>query len=649
MGESALLGKARTALRSYFGFADFRPGQGEVIDGLLARRDCLAVMPTGAGKSLCYQVPALVLGGLTIVVSPLISLMADQVESLRSAGIRAAYLNSSQTSAEQGSVLRQAAAGELTLLYVAPERLAMPGFTQLAAHAAITQVAIDEAHCISQWGQDFRPSYLDIPRFIAGLPTRPVVGAFTATATEQVRADIAARLGLREPLEVTSGFDRPNLSFEVREVLGQPAKDRALLDFIAGHADASGIVYCSTRNAVDSVCALLCEQGYKATSYHAGLSEDARRTNQESFVYDRARVMVATNAFGMGIDKSNVSYVVHYNIPMNLESYYQEAGRAGRDGSPATCLLLYASRDVHTCEFLITHGADATPDAPTAADEAAQAARDGRETHDFALLRQMVHYATTTDCLRATILRYFGESAPPVCGNCSNCRTSFEELDATTDAQKVISCVYRLRERNRTLGKSTVAAILRGSRSAKVLQAGYATLSTYGIMASASAQHVGAVIDALVDRGYLTLTCGQYPMLEWNARTRELLAPGSSFTLKRPAEPLRPAAVQPGEKPAAGHARRSPAQTALSPEEYALFEALREERAAIAQREGVPAYIVFSDATLMDMCRRLPRDEAGFLEVNGVGQVKCERYAQAFLGCIRGHLAPEEGAAEPLA
>jgi ATP-dependent DNA helicase RecQ len=627
-------GAALGVLRERFGYDGFRPGQGEVVEQLLAGRDCLAVMPTGAGKSLCFQVPALLQPGLSIVVSPLISLMKDQVSALRDNGIAATCLNSTLSVAEQHEVLRLVALKSLKLLYVAPERLRSPDFLAAVAGIELSLVAVDEAHCISQWGQDFRPSYLDIPRFIDSLPVRPPVGAFTATATLQVRDDIKLLLGLQEPFELVSGFDRPNLFFEIRRPKGRDGKERELLGFLRSRPGESGIIYCSTRNATEEVCELLCAEGLPATRYHAGLSDVERHRNQEDFVYDRRSIMVATNAFGMGIDKSNVSYVVHFNMPMNLEGYYQEAGRAGRDGSPATCLLLYAPADVRTCEYIITHSNDGPDVDPET--------RAVLVAHDLELLRQMTFYATTNDCLRHHILRYFGEAAPISCGNCSNCLSAFEEVDATVDAQKIISCLHHLRKQGRQLGKTAVVGILRGSRERRLLDMGADQLSTYGIMAMSSVHRVRMIIDTLVEQGYLTLTGSEYPTLQWNSRTHELLPGGTSLHIKLPIE--KPAAED--TEKGGGKRRRKrhgsdggesavDAGIDAGPVDSALFARLKDLRTTIAREEGKPAYIVFSDATLRDMCRRLPGNEAEFLEVSGVGQTKLERYGEQFLQALQ--------------
>ena len=613
-------------LRQTFGYQEFRPHQAEIVYAALAGRDALAVMPTSAGKSICYQVPALALDGLTIVVSPLISLMADQVGALRQMGVAASYLNSTLAAPERASVLHGVASGALRLLYVAPERLDDPAFVETVTARGVSLLAVDEAHCISQWGNDFRPSYQRIIDFLEALPVRPAVMALTATATRAVRRDIREALALRDPLVVLASFDRPNLFFSVERPRGRAEKDRALVAFCRERAERSGIVYCSSRRAVEEVCELLRDEGLAATRYHAGLPAAERERNQDDFLYDRARVMVATNAFGMGIDKSNVSYVVHYNLPLSLENYYQEAGRAGRDGTRAECLLLYSPGDVHTAEFLLSRS-DPREDL-TAEQRALLAERDAER------LRQMVFYATTTECLRAHILRYFGEEAPAYCGACGNCLTDYDETDATEDALKVVSCVARIAQRGRSAGASMVVDVLRGSRGEKVRQRGFDTLSTYGIMADASAAHVRAVLDELVFRGVLARTGGDYPVVALTASSGAFLrheAPWDEpFVLK--VARGKPKAERVPATPAKARSATDVSELdATGQELYVRLAALRGE---LAREQGVPAYIVFSNATLVDMCAKRPRTSEEFLGVSGVGAKKAELYADAFLAEI---------------
>lgn len=576
-------------LRQTFGYQEFRPHQAEIVDAALAGRDALAVMPTSAGKSICYQVPALALDGLTIVVSPLISLMADQVGALRQMGVAASYLNSTLAAPERASVLHGVASGALRLLYVAPERLDDPAFVETVTARGVSLLAVDEAHCISQWGNDFRPSYQRIIDFLEALPVRPPVMALTATATRAVRRDIREALALRDPLVVLASFDRPNLFFSVERPRGRAEKDRALVAFCRERAERSGIVYCSSRRAVEEVCELLRDEGLTATRYHAGLPAAERERNQDDFLYDRARVMVATNAFGMGIDKSNVSYVVHYNLPLSLENYYQEAGRAGRDGTRAECLLLYSPGDVHTAEFLLSRS-DPREDL-TAEQRALLAERDAER------LRQMVFYATTTECLRAHILRYFGEEAPAYCGACGNCLTDYDETDATEDALKVVSCVARIAQRGRSAGASMV-------------------------------------VDVLVFRGVLARTGGDYPVVALTASSGAFLrreAPWNEpFVLK--VARGKPKAERVPATPAKARSATDVSELdATGQELYVRLAALRGE---LAREQGVPAYIVFSNATLVDMCAKRPRTSEEFLGVSGVGAKKAELYADAFLAEI---------------
>ena len=632
-------------LHDTFGYDSFRPHQAEIIDAALAGRDVLAVMPTSAGKSICYQVPAIVLGGLTVVVSPLISLMTDQVGALRQLGVAAACLNSSLTPAERDGVLHDAATGYLRLLYVAPERLDEPGFLELARTQGIALLAVDEAHCISQWGNDFRPSYQRIREFIDALPTRPPVCALTATATRQVREDIERSLGLRDPFCVVASFDRPNLSFLVERPASLKAKSQALAAFIRERADRSGIVYCSSRRAVEEVTDELCEQGLAATRYHAGLAPAEREQNQSDFLYDRKTVMVATNAFGMGIDKSNVSYVVHYNLPLSLENYYQEAGRAGRDGTKAECLLLYTAGDVRTAEYLLskTERDDLTPEQ-----------LEELRAHDEERLRQMVFYATTTECLRAHILRYFGEEAPAYCGNCTNCLTDYEERDERVNALKIVSCVARIQQHalrtgafSTSAGAGAIVDILRGAQSKRVLDRGWETLTTFGIMDNVPVAHIRSLIDELVYRGVLTRASGKYPTISMNEQSMPFLRSEEPFVVRiakgkpRGKRPSRPEDAKRAGTPARGGSGFA-ADYEPTPDDTALFSELRGLRAQLAREQQVPPYLIFTNATLQALCQKRPQTSKELLEVPGVGAKKAERYGEAFLAKIAAH-APEEG------
>ena len=607
---------AQEILKQYFGYDSFRPGQDELVQAILSGRDTLGIMPTGAGKSICYQVPALALPGLTLVVSPLISLMKDQVGALNEAGVPAACINSAMSFEEMRDALYFAGRGQYKLLYVAPERLTAPFFLDFARRVPISMVTVDEAHCISQWGQDFRPSYLKILDFLAALPQRPLVSAFTATATAEVRDDIIRALGLEDPFVITTGFDRPNLYFAVEKPSSKPT---ALLAHLMQRRDKSGIVYCSTRKTVEEVCDMLLSRGLPATRYHAGLDPEERLANQDDFLYDRKTVMIATNAFGMGIDKSNVSFVLHYNMPKNMESYYQEAGRAGRDGEAADCILLYNGQDVRTAEFLIEHShenEDESMDEKT---------RRQLIERDMERLKQMTFYATTTDCLRRYILNYFGEKAPLCCGHCGNCDTNFEEVDATMDARKILSCVYRLDERRLHFGKTVVAAVLTGSKSEQINRFHLDTLSTYNIMHEQTAVRVRQLIDVLLERGLLTADPERYNALFLTQTGNALMRGRGELRIKLPRE----------KKPETA-ARRTEELAADVDEK--LFEKLRALRTKVAQRAGVPPYVVFSNATLADMAARQPKSEYELLGVRGVGEAKARRYGAEFVDCIRAYL-----------
>lgn len=604
------------ALQKHFGYTAFRPGQEDIIAGILAGRDVLGVMPTGAGKSICYQLPAVLSEGTSIVISPLISLMKDQVNALVENGIAAAYLNSSLTPAQQGTVISRAAQGAYKIIYVAPERLDTGGLSSIANAAPISMVTVDEAHCISQWGQDFRPSYLKISGFIESLPRRPVVAAFTATATPKVRADITAMLGLRDPFTLTTGFNRENLYFEVRRPRKKPD---ALLEYVERNKEKSGIIYCATRKTVEDVCASLVRHGYPSTYYHAGMDDESRGRSQDDFQYDRKPVMVATNAFGMGIDKSNVSYVIHYNMPKSIESYYQEAGRAGRDGEPADCILFYAKKDVQTNKFLIEK----------AGEPAGEAGRPDIVAYNLDLLKHMTYYCTTADCLRAHIIKYFGEQIGPHCGNCGNCLTQFEEVDATVEAQKILSCVYRLERMGRSYGKAMVAQVLRGSKSERLLRLKLDKQSTYGVMKDVAMGKVINIIDYLIEQGYLSVTEGEYPTIGTTPRAAGVLRGEKQVRMKLPKEKEIPEPLK-----VVGHA------------DPTLLAALRQKRSELAAAARVPAYVIFTDASLRDMCAKQPLTKEAFRQVSGVGDVKLKKYADTFLDVIR-DFAPQDDPAPP--
>ena len=599
-------------LERYFGYRSFRRGQEEVVDSLLSGRDALAIMPTGVGKSLCYQIPALMLDGVTLVVSPLISLMKDQVNALTAQGVRAAYLNSSLNDAQFNKALANMTNGMYKIVYVAPERLKSSRFIRAAKSIRIPLIAVDEAHCVSQWGQDFRPSYLNIAEFIAELPERPTIGAFTATATAEVKQDIVRILGLHDPLELTTGFDRPNLFFSV---LRPSSKPQTLEKLVKERGNKTGIIYCSTRKRVEEVCSSLCAKGFSATRYHAGLSDEERRKNQDDFVYDRKQIMVATNAFGMGIDKSDVRYVIHYNMPKNLESYYQEAGRAGRDGEDSDCILMFGQQDIETAHFFIEN----TEPNPELTEEQNDAFREKEEER----LSFMIAYCKTKGCLRAYMLRYFGDTADDHCEKCSNCLTSFKTVDVTIDAQKILSCIVRTGQR---FGAQTISDVLRGKESQWVKSFRLTEQSTFALLKGVRQKKIKSLIDELETQGYVTYVGAGKPILKvtdagW------LVLKGKAQVQAREALSIRTTAN--AEK--------------ISETNAELFEALRALRAEIAQKRGVPAFVIFSDSALHDMCLKLPTTDAEFLAVNGVGEAKLKQYGAVFIPVIKRYTPTKRG------
>ena len=597
-------------LQRVFGYDQFRPGQEALIDGVLSGRDVFGIMPTGGGKSMCYQIPALLLPGITLVVSPLISLMRDQVMALKAAGIQAAFINSTLTASQLHAVYRNLRAGQYKLVYVAPERLDTPSFLDLAAQLPIQFLAVDEAHCISQWGQDFRPSYLRIVQFIQALPRRPVIGAYTATATEQVRQDVERILMLRSPVRTVTGFDRPNLYFEVQK---PEMRDQQLRQLIRHRQGKSGIVYCSTRKNVETVCQMLCDQGFSATRYHAGLSEQERNENQEDFLYDRKPIMVATNAFGMGIDKSNVSFVIHYNMPKSMEAYYQEAGRAGRDGSPAECILLYKGFDVQTARFLINNGSEN--------EELDPAQREIIRQQDLRRMEAMVGYCKTNQCLRHYILDYFGQKAPELCGNCGNCQGNFQEVDITRQAQMILSCMKRIYDkRGCWVGASVVAMTLRGSRDKRILEMGLDSLPTYGLMKDHGRSEIHSMLDHLEAEGYIQSE-QEYQTLFLTQKAARVLFHGEQVMMKMERQ------IQPSQE-----------EKRLTAENADLFDVLKELRFQLAKEAGVPAFVIFSNATLVDMAQKQPKTLSEFKRVSGVGEIKAAWYGEAFLSKIRSYL-----------
>ncbi len=599
-----------TVLRDYFGYSDFRPGQEELIGAILSGRDAFGIMPTGGGKSICYQVPAMLLPGVTFVISPLISLMQDQVTALRQAGVPAAYFNSSLSLEQLRTVFSNARAGKYKIVYVAPERLETESFARLADGLSVDLVAVDEAHCISQWGQEFRPSYLKIVDFIKSLRRRPVVAAFTATATEEVRRDVERILELRDPVKIVTGFDRPNLRYEV---MRPKQKNTELVRYIRKHGNRSGIVYCATRKKVESVCGLLRECGIAATRYHAGLDEEERRKNQEDFLFDRCTVMVATNAFGMGIDKSNVRYVIHYNMPKSLEAYYQEAGRAGRDGESADCLMLFSAGDIMTARFLIENGSESRE---LSAEERARILEA-----DLGRLEIMAGYCKTTECYRGYILDYFGQSHPKSCGNCGNCSAVFDNKDITTEAQMILSCIKRIETKlDYNVGATLLMDTLRGGHTDKIRALRLDKLSTYGLMRNDKPQEIKLYIDRLEELGYI-YTDKKYKALHLTDKAGAVLFRGEKVIFKR-------------KKEAPAKKKKQKSITA-QPEIHDTFEELRALRRRIADEEGMPAFVVFTDAALRDMAEKMPVTEAEFLEVSGVGLAKLQKYGKVFLKKIR--------------
>lgn len=605
------LAEKKKILRRYFGYDDFREGQEVLIDSILSGRDTFGIMPTGAGKSLCFQIPALIFQGITLVISPLISLMKDQVGALNQAGIHAAYLNSSLTSNQYFKALKLAGEGRYSIIYVAPERLLSDSFLDFACHGEIAMVAVDEAHCVSQWGQDFRPSYLKITEFIERLPCRPVVSAFTASATKEVREDIIDILMLQNPTVMSTGFDRPNLYFEVQSPKN---KYQALMNYLKKHIGESGIIYCLTRKQVEEVCGNLLKAGISATRYHAGLSDEERKNNQDNFIYDCATVMVATNAFGMGIDKSNVRYVVHYNMPKNMESYYQEAGRAGRDGEPAECILYYSGQDVVMNQFFIENNQDNK--------ELDELTKKLVHERDHERLRKMTFYCFTNECLRDYMLRYFGEYGGNYCGNCSNCMTQFEEADVTEIAAALMGCV---RESGQRYGINVLIDAVHGANTAKIRQYQMDRNPYYGSLSKVPVYKLRQVTNYLLVEGYIRLTNDEYMLVKLTEKTREVLEGDTVLVMKMARE------REKREKNEVKTKQKLFGAGQLQAKDESLFLKLRALRTEIAREERVPPYIVFSDKSLIHMCILKPKTKAEMLKVTGVGEFKYEKYGERFL------------------
>ena len=631
--------RALEALNRYFGYDSFRPGQSGIVSAILTGHDVLGVMPTGAGKSICYQIPAAILPGVAIVISPLISLMRDQVDALNDVGLPAAFINTTQTPDEQDLVFAQSLSGQIKLLYVAPERLETERFRNFAVRVPISLVAVDEAHCVSQWGQDFRSSYLGIGEFIAGLPTRPTVAAFTATATERVRRDIVSILGLHTPSITVTGFDRPNLYFDV---ISMPRKDKAswVASYIASHPDESGIVYCATRKETEALAESLnsavaelraaggadvSDIGTIAVAYHGGMSADAREKAQRDFVTDRVPVVVATNAFGMGIDKSNVRFVIHHNMPESIEAYYQEAGRAGRDGEPSRCTLLWNESDIVTRRRLL----DSDYENERLTPEEQEAVRASKRR----LLDAMVGYCRTTDCLHAYMTRYFGETAGAAAktdgkcvGGCANCEHTFETIDVTDIARAVSRCVHDV---NQHVGSGKIVKVLRGSKAQDLSYLNPESLLSFGMLDEVPEARIRDVLSQMATDGFLTIAEGRLPIVGFGPRAAETVAPEFHYDIKK-------------IKRADARARRTPDVSTPAVGSYvpddgdeALFQKLRALRLDIARELGKPPYIVFSDKTLRDMVRVKPITDDQFLAVNGVGESKLKQYGERFMSAIR--------------
>lgn len=623
MKEDRMVKDKYKVLKEIFGYDTFRDGQEELVDSTLNGRDVLGIMPTGAGKSICFQVPALLFEGISLIISPLISLMKDQVTALNQLGVHAAYINSSLTEGQYRKAMENAAKGQYKIIYVAPERLMTDSFLSLVSSVDISMVAVDEAHCISQWGQDFRPSYLKIVEFINMLPHRPVIVAYTATATKVVKEDISCILGLEDPTVVVTGYDRKNLYFAVKKPKNKMTE---LLAYLEKNGDKSGIIYCNTRKNVEEVHEALMREGYLTAKYHAGLSDSARKQNQEDFIYDIKPIMVATNAFGMGIDKSNVRFVIHYNMPKDIESYYQEAGRAGRDGEPSECILLYSGQDVKINEFLISK--------QTENEDLDYEERELIRERDNERLRKMTFYCATNECLRDYILRYFGEYGGNYCGNCENCLKEFEDIDVTNEAVNIINMVKSSGER---YGINAIIDGIHGSENAKVRQFRLDRNPYYGTLKKTTVVRIRQIMNDLLIKGYLFLTTNEYPVLKMTELGGEVIHEenGKTVIMKLPKEVEKaPAKQKAGKK-----------QKVVDVKYPNLFERLRQKRYELAQQNHVPPYIIFSDKTLKEMSTYLPCTKPAMLEINGVGTNKYDKYGEEFMGLVITYM--EENGIQP--
>ena len=591
--------KEQKLLKQYFGYDNFRPGQEKIISNILSKKDVLGIMPTGAGKSICYQIPALVLPGITIVISPLISLMKDQVDTLNQLGIPSTYINSSLSNSEYSQTIENLKLNIYKILYVAPERLNSENFINLLSNLNVSMFTIDEAHCVSQWGHDFRPSYLQIANVISNLNTRPIISAFTATATQIVKDDIINLLNLQNPYTLTTGFDRTNLKFSVESVEN---KNNYIFDYIEKNKTNSGIIYCSTRKNVDTVYSKILDLGYSVSKYHGGMNEKERALNQNNFVYDKTSIMVATNAFGMGIDKSNIRYVLHYNMPKDLESYYQEAGRAGRDGDKSECILLFSRSDIVTNKFIIEQGPS-----------------DNNHKIEYEKLNAIVDYCNTDKCLRKYILEYFGENPTfDNCNNCSNCLTTTENTDITKDAQKILSCIIRMNEK---FGSNLVTDVLKGSKSAKIKKMKLDKISTYGIMKDYTKDTIKDLIYFLITEGYIKSIGNKYPILCLDKSANDVLFKNKQIIIKRKIEKI--------------STKEDNGIFSDLDIDSNLFEILRALRKEIAQTHNVPPFIIFNDVTLKQMCKFCPKNKEEMLKISGVGMYKYENYGELFLKRIK--------------